>query len=208
MTVVVLDNIHGRDPSAPNQPPDSMAVVITGWTWLNEPTTWRRDGGTLIVTTDPDTDFWRTTHYGFVRDTGHLLGGQAREFTLAATFRGEYRDQYDQAGIAIRIDEHNWIKSGIELVDGHQQISAVVTREFSDWSVAPVPDPTTVTIKAERTGDAVTISYGLDGAAPDTLLRVAYLEPGTTARAGIMAASPTGTGFTTTFTDVGLTPRG
>jgi hypothetical protein len=188
-----------------------MAAVITGWTWFNEPTTWRHDGDTLIVTTDADTDFWRTTHYGFVRDTGHILATEVadtRDFTLTATFRGEYRDQYDQAGIAIRVDERNWIKSGIELVDGHQQISAVVTREFSDWSVAPVPDPTTVTIKAERTGDAVTISYGLDGADPDTLLRVAYLEPGTAARAGVVAASPTGTGFTTTFTAVGLTPRG
>lgn len=185
-----------------------MAVVITGWTWLNEPTTWRRDGDTLVLTTDPDTDFWRSTHYGYVRDTGHVLAADAHDFVLTAAFRGEYRDQYDQAGIAVRIDERNWIKSGIELVDGHQQISAVVTREFSDWSVAPVPDPTTVTIRAERAGDTVTITYGLDGAEPDTLLRVAYLEPATAARAGVMAASPTGAGFTTTFTDVALTPRG
>ncbi len=185
-----------------------MADMITGWTWFNEPATWEPAGDTLTVTTDPDTDFWRTTHYGYVRDTGHILGTGARDFTLTATFRGEYRDQYDQAGIAIRVDERNWIKSGIELVDGHQQISAVVTREFSDWSVAPVPDPTSVTIKAERTGDAVTITYGLDGADPDTLLRVAYLEPGTTAHAGVMAASPTGRGFPTTFTNVGLTPGG
>jgi hypothetical protein len=185
-----------------------MAAMITGWTWFNEPATWGLEDGTLTVTTDPDTDFWRTTHYGFVRDTGHVYGTAARDFTLTATFRGEYRDQYDQAGIAIRVDERNWIKAGIELVDGHQQISAVVTREFSDWSVAPVPDPASVTIKAERTGDAVTISYGLDGAAPETLLRVAYLAPDTTAHAGVMAASPTGKGFATTFTDVGLTPGG
>jgi regulation of enolase protein 1 (concanavalin A-like superfamily) len=182
--------------------------MITGWTWFNEPSTWQRDGAALSLTTDPDTDFWRTTHYGYVRDTGHVLGTGAGEFTLTATFRGEYRDQYDQAGIAIRVDERNWIKSGIELVDGHQQISAVVTREFSDWSVAPVADPAIVTIKAERAGDTVTITYGLDGAAPETLLRVAYLAPGTTAHAGVMAASPTGKGFTTTFADVSLTPRG
>jgi uncharacterized protein len=182
--------------------------MITGWTWFNEPSTWQHDGGALSLTTDPDTDFWRTTHYGYVRDTGHVLGTGAGEFTLTATFRGEYRDQYDQAGIAIRVDERNWIKSGIELVDAHQQISAVVTREFSDWSVAPVADPAIVTIKAERAGDTVTITYGLDGAAPETLLRVAYLAPGTTAHAGVMAASPTGKGFTTTFTDVSLAPRG
>ncbi len=185
-----------------------MADMINGWSWFNEPATWSAERDTISITTDPDTDFWRTTHYGFVRDTGHLFGRRAEaDFTLTATFRGDYREQYDQAGIAIRIDERNWIKSGIELVDGHQQISAVVTREFSDWSVAPVPAPASVTITAERTGDAVTISYGVDGADPMTLLRLAYLPPGPVT-AGVMAASPTGRGFTTTFTGVGLTPRG
>jgi len=186
-----------------------MADMITGWRWLNEPTTWANEEEKLTVTTDPETDFWRVTHYGFVRDTGHILGNDITgDLTLTATFAGDYRDQYDQAGIAIRVDERTWIKSGIELVDGRQQISAVVTREFSDWSVAPVDHPTRVTIAAERTGDAVTISYGLDGRAPTTLLRLAYLPPDAPVLAGVMAASPTGRGFTTIFTDVELAPRG
>ena len=184
--------------------------MIKGWTWLNEPATWTADGDdALTLTTDPDTDFWRITEHGFIRDTGHLLGADLEvDFTLTATFAGDYREQYDQAGIAIRIDAENWIKSGIELVDGRQQISAVVTRGFSDWSVAPVPGPRTVTVKADRSADAVTIRYGLDGAEPATLLRVAYLPPAVTVRAGVMAASPTGTGFTTRFTRVALAPRG
>ncbi|HEY0451474.1 DUF1349 domain-containing protein [Actinophytocola sp.] len=186
-----------------------MADMITGWRWLNEPTTWTAEGDTLVITTDPDTDFWRTTHYGFVRDTGHILGTDVDgDWELTATFEGDYREQYDQAGIAIRVDERNWIKSGIELVDGRQQISAVVTREFSDWSVVPVDSPRAVTIKAERTGDTVTISYGLDGAEPATMLRLAYLPPDRTATAGVMAASPTGKGFAATFTGIDLTPRG
>lgn len=186
-----------------------MAAMISGWRWFNEPTTWDLAGETLTVTTDPDTDFWRTTHYGFVRDTGHVYGTDLDgDFVLTATFEGGYRDQYDQAGVALRVDETNWIKSGIELVDGQQQISAVVTREFSDWSVAPLAGPRHVTIEAAREGDAVTIRYGIDGAAPATLLRVAYLPPGVPVLAGVMAASPEGQGFTTTFTRVDLAPRG
>jgi uncharacterized protein len=186
-----------------------MAPMITGWRWFNEPTTWALAGETLTVITDPDTDLWRTTHYGFVRDTGHVFGTDVSgDFVLTATFAGGYRDQYDQAGIALRADEANWIKSGIELVNGRQQVSAVVTREFSDWSVAPVPDPQQVTIEVTREGDAVTIRYGLDSADPTTLLRVAYLPPEVPVLAGVMAASPDGQGFTTTFTGVRLAPRG
>lgn len=183
--------------------------MIAGWRWLNEPADWAVAGETLTVTTDPRTDFWRTTHYGFSRDTGHVHGAEiAGDFVLTATFAGEYRDLYDQAGIMVRVDEANWVKSGIELVEGRQQISAVVTREFSDWSVAPVAGPHSVTVEATREGDALTIKYGLDGDEPTTLLRLAYLPPAVPVLAGVMAASPDGTGFTTTFTEIGLTPRG
>jgi len=41
-----------------------------GWRWFNEPKQWGAD----TITTDADTDFWRTTHYGYDRDSGHILG--------------------------------------------------------------------------------------------------------------------------------------
>ncbi|MGB3442217.1 MAG: DUF1349 domain-containing protein [Actinophytocola sp.] len=175
-------------------------LIKSGWRWFNESGAW--EGNT--VTTDPDTDFWRTTHYGFVRDTGHILGvDKAGDFELTATFAGDYTEQYDQAGIAIRLDERNWIKSGIELVDGQQQLSAVVTRDVSDWSVVALGEHAeTVTIKAARAGDTVTISYGLNGAPPATMLRLAYFPPELSVLAGVMCASPTGKGFTTRFDNI------
>jgi hypothetical protein len=41
----------------------------------NEPPGWRGDGDTITVTTAPDSDYWRVTHYGFVRDSGHFGSG-------------------------------------------------------------------------------------------------------------------------------------
>ena len=40
--------------------------------WYNEPAVWAVNGGTITVTADHDTDFWRKTHYGFIRDNGHF----------------------------------------------------------------------------------------------------------------------------------------
>ena len=40
--------------------------------WLNEPSVWSGDASDLTVAVEPETDFWRTTHYGFVRDNGHF----------------------------------------------------------------------------------------------------------------------------------------
>jgi regulation of enolase protein 1 (concanavalin A-like superfamily) len=181
---------------------------FTDWNWLNPPARWAAHDGSLEVTTDPDTDFWSTTHYGFVRDTGHaLLRPVPGEFRLRLTFGGAYHEQYDQAGLLLRIDEKNWIKTGIEYVDGRQQLSAVVTREVSDWSVTPraytTDVPPAVTVELRREGDTVTVLHGNDGVA-ETLLRLAYFPPGAPAQAGPMCASPDGRGFTARFTSLRL----
>ncbi|MYV54788.1 DUF1349 domain-containing protein [Streptomyces sp. SID3212] len=178
------------------------------WTWLNPPARRAPYDDALDVTTDPDTDFWVTTHYGFVRDTGHaLLRPVPAKFRLRATFSGDYHEQYDQAGLLLRIDGKNWIKTGIEYVDGRQQLSAVVTREVSDWNVVPLAyltdAPGPVTVELRREGDTVTILYGLGGA-PETMLRLAYFPPEVPAQAGPMCASPDGKGFTARFTALSL----
>ena len=168
--------------------------------WYNEPPTWRDEANCLTVTTGPDSDFWRVTHYGFVRDTGHLRYTTiAGDVAAEVWVRGAYHDLYDQAGLMIRIDTRHWIKCGIELVDGVQQVSAVVTREFSDWSVRPLPEaPAELRLTLARRGDSVEIHYALDDG-PLTLLRLAYFPPGLPAQLGVMAASPQGQGFTVSF---------
>lgn len=45
--------------------------------WLNEPTEANGSDIELSVTTDANTDFWRETHYGFVRDSGHFYAFRA-----------------------------------------------------------------------------------------------------------------------------------
>ena len=71
----------------------------------------------------------------------------------------DYKGKFDQAGIFLYSDEENWIKAGVEFSDGFPQVGAVVTRNLSDWSVAPVPEwmGNEVTIRVSRSGDALTI---------------------------------------------------
>ncbi len=177
---------------------------LTGWTWLNEPKQWSADP--LTVRADAGSDFWRLTGTGVVRDNGHLFGTSLTgDFTITATFSGEYAAQYDQAGVGLFIDDENWIKAGIELYEGKRQASTVVTRGFSDWNLALIGDFERFTVSAERKGDAVWVTYGVDDEPPTKLLRKAYFPPGPAAKAGILTASPDGEGFTTQFHEVRLT---
>lgn len=174
--------------------------------WLNPPPAWNESAGSVTVTTAPRTDFWRVTHYGFTRDSGHFYYQTITgDFTAQARIVGHYQDLYDQAGLMIRYDERTWIKCGIEYVHGIQNASAVITREFSDWSVTPLPhNPPAIWLRVRREGGAVEVHYSLDGAA-FTLLRLGYLSEAETLQVGLMCASPDGGGFSAEFQDFSVT---
>src|SRR5260370_24934444 len=107
--------------------------------WFNEPHNWKQDNDKLTVFADPQTDFWRKTHYGFVRDNGHFYYEKiSGNFEVETEFRGKYETLYDQAGIMVRVDETTWVKCGVEVANGVHHASAVVTRDFSDWSAVPL----------------------------------------------------------------------
>ena len=99
----------------------------------------------------------------------------------------------------VRLNQTVWLKCGIELVEGVQQISAVVTRDYSDWSVVPMPgNPAAIWLRLTRKGSAIEIYYSLDGK-EYIMLRMAYLTSVEAVDVGVMCASPDGKGFLTTF---------
>lgn len=168
--------------------------------WYNEPPIWKVQGDTISITSAAKTDFWRQTHYGFIRDNGHFFYQPIKgDFTVEVKVSGEYRELYDQAGLMLRLDEFNWLKCGIEFVEGVQQVSAVVTRDYSDWSVVPLPNnPASLWVRVTRRNTAVEVQYSLDGE-QYTMLRLAYLTLVETLDVGVMCASPDGSGFPMTF---------
>ncbi len=180
--------------------------------WLNEPRRWRRSGDELLLTTDPDTDFWRQTHYGFIRDSGHHLGVRVPgEFVAEVALHGAFRDQFDQAGLMVRMDAERWVKCGIEFVDGGATVGAVVTHAVSDWSVTPLDAvPEWLGLRLTRSGDALTVEYCLDGLSADAeawaMHRMAFLPPALPVSVGPMAASPKGEGFDVRFRDFAVRP--
>jgi uncharacterized protein len=173
----------------------------TSMEWHNEAPKWEAHDKIITIQSAPKTDFWRLTHYGYTYDSGHFYyQRRADDFLAEVKFCGAYNALYDQAGLMARLDETNWIKCGIEFLDGVQQVSAVVTREFSDWSVGiTLPqDRNALWLRLKRQGSTIEIQYALDGTNYQ-LLRLAYLPTSETLAIGPMCASPTGGGFSTVF---------
>lgn len=168
--------------------------------WHNEPPVWNIQNGAIKITSGQKTDFWRKTHYGFIRDNGHFYYEQVKgDFIVEVKVSGQYKELYDQAGLMVRLDEACWLKCGIEFVEGVQQVSAVVTRDYSDWSIVPMPhNPSSIWMRVTRRGPALELHYCLEGE-KYTMLRMAYLTPVETVSVGVMCASPNGNGFPTIF---------
>jgi regulation of enolase protein 1 (concanavalin A-like superfamily) len=168
--------------------------------WHNEPPDWTAHDQIVTVVTGPKTDFWRKTHYGFIRDSGHFYFQQiAGDFVADVKVTGAYTTLYDQAGLMLRADETTWMKCGIEFVDDVQHASVVVTREYSDWSVLPlVPSPTSIWLRVRQQAGDIEVQYSLDGM-HYSMLRVAHLTATETIQVGPMCASPEGEGFSVTF---------
>lgn len=178
----------------------ASAQTLDRMQWFNEPSEWSADGGRLTMQVTPHTDYWRISHYGFtVDDAPFLYAEYGGEFEAKVRISGDYKVRFDQAGMMLRIDCENYIKAGIEYVDGKYNISAVVTHHTSDWSVIALDRPVEfIWIKAVRRLDAVEIFYSFDDV-EYTLMRNAWMQDNRPMRVGLMAASPDGEGFEARF---------
>lgn len=174
---------------------------LTEGTWLNSPLSVEPGSSGVFITALENSDFWRTTSYGFIHDSGHaLLNDFPQDSAVEVSWILDYDHQFDQAGLMVWSDEKNWIKAGVEYADGAPQLGAVVTNEYSDWSVAPVAEwmNKEVHLRISRSGDALTIRARCEG--EWQLVRLAPLDPDKQWSAGIHLASPTRSGLTVHFT--------
>lgn len=189
----------------------------------------------FIIYADEDTDYWQKTHYGFVHDNGHFLHtdfNASENFVMSATVLCEGRKLYDQAGLMIRIDSENWIKTSCEYDEENGSFLGVVVTSlgYSDWSYQRVrlPKDTKISyrITKDKSGvfvDAKIVDNKVIGDnkmlnIPDNLIgndyqqlrvtHIAHLRPHDHLMVGIYACSPltspTKAKMKATFTDFSL----
>lgn len=174
--------------------------------WFNEPSRWEISGKTLTMDVTPKSDYWRISHYGFtVDDAPFYYAEYGGEFEAKVKISGDYKVRFDQAGMMIRIDHENYIKTGIEFVDGKYNLSTVVTHLTSDWSVISLDKPVEyIWIKAVRRLDAIEIFYSFDDK-EYIMMRNAWMAANCPVKIGMFAACPDGEGFKATFSDFKVT---
>lgn len=180
--------------------------MFTQCNWLNEPKDWKADDQKLRVVTDHGTDFWRETHYGFVRDSGHAyLAQTSGAFTTQLKIQAKYRELYDQAGIMIRLDNTHWVKAGVEFNDGRAALSAVLTNTSSDWSTGPFDgNPNGFWVRATVAKGVLKLQASADGSSWP-LVRLCPFPVADKYLVGPMCCTPERSGLEVEFSEFTLT---
>lgn len=183
------------------------APVLEEMSWLNEPAQWALADGVLRAVTEWRTDFWRETLYGWTTDNGHFFhAATTGDFTAEVTVSAAHTTRFDQAGLMVRADERNWLKAGLEVTSGAVHVSTVVTRDFSDVSMAPITGFTgEASLRVSRFGSALAV-HARAGDHPWQLLRLGHLDLPTTVDVGVMCCSPERAGLSATFRNFRIAP--
>lgn len=143
-----------------------MKIDFTTARWLYPPKSSEVTETYVKIITDPGTDFWQRSYYGFRNDNAPaLLFESPVNFTFTARAAFEYQNQYDQCGLIIYLDSENWFKASIEYEnDEFARLGSVVTNlGYSDWATTDIPTPTAMWYRLSRRGPDFLIESSLTG---------------------------------------------
>ena len=198
-------------------------VDFTKASWLFEPKAYEVTSSSVTITTEPETDFWQRSYYGFRNDNApSLLLESSDNFSFTAKVEFEYKSQFDQCGLIIYLDSNNWFKASIEFENEHySQLGSVVTNMgYSDWATTDIELPSNIWYRLSRRGPDFLIESSLDGISfkqmrifhlhqlGETTEAMGKVNPPLPAespvRFGVYACSPLKSSFTATFSEMCL----
>ncbi|KXJ22747.1 Regulation of enolase protein 1 [Exaiptasia diaphana] len=182
--------------------------------WFNPPVQYQtRNNGTsgLRVVPRAKTDFWRRTYYKpeIVKDNGHLLHLIVKQdiCIIETSFDLTAVNQFDQAGLMIRLGNEKWMKTGLEFVDGRYKLSCVVTNKWSDWSTQDWHE-SKLSLKIHKIFDDYVIEYKPKSAGDDQwkFMRITHIEStGHPIQIGLYCCAPTTEGMNVVFDKFSIT---
>lgn len=143
-----------------------MTVNFTQGKWINRPPQSRVTGKSVEIVTEPGTDFWQRSYYGFRNDNAPAILVESTEnFTFSVQTEFTYTTQFDQCGVIIYINSENWFKASIEYENSDfSRLGSVVTNlGYSDWATTDIETVNSMWYRLSRRGPDFLIEFSADG---------------------------------------------
>ena len=178
--------------------------------WTRPPRSFTISPEEIRITTEPGTDLWQRTYYGFQNDNAPVLQMETDETRFSFTVRTDFdsKHRFDQCGVAVYLDSENWLKASIEYEnEEYQRLGSVVTnRGYSDWATSDIPASVrSMWYRLSRREADYCIECSADGVHFQQM-RICHLHAGTgRIRFGVYACSPENSSFEARFSCMALT---
>lgn len=177
--------------------------------WIYEPQKYQIKDNKIEIITEPNTDFWQRTYYGFRNDNSPALLMKTEEKYFSFTIKTEFdsKKQFDQCGIIIYQNSDNWFKASIEYENKeYQRLGSVVTNNgFSDWATTDIAgDIKSMHYRLSRRESDFCIENSYDGKVFKQM-RIFHLFEGDKAiNFGLYACSPSNSSFKAEFSELSM----
>jgi hypothetical protein len=178
--------------------------------WLNAPNKYEIHDDMVKIQTNPKTDFWQRTYYGFQNDNAHVFYNTTGEKYFSLTVKVEFDSKvlFDQCGLAIYQDSDNWAKAAVEYHDEHNAwLGSVVTNNgYSDWATTDIGSSfCQMWYRLSRRESGFCFENSFDGM-KFKQMRIFHLFQGAEeVNIGLLACSPGDGSFTAIFSEIRLT---
>ena len=143
-----------------------MKQNFSGGKWLNKPQLFTINEDSVTITTEPNTDFWQRSYYGFRNDNAPALLVESEiNFSFTAKVSFEYQNRFDQCGLIIYIDNDYWFKASIEYENQKfsRLVSVVTNLGYSDWATTDISSTNSIWYRLHRRGADFLIESSLNG---------------------------------------------
>ncbi len=178
--------------------------------WTREPKEYEINEKAITIVTEPNTDLWQRTYYGFQNDNAPVLQMETEEKYFSFVVKTEFdsKRRFDQCGVALYLDSENWLKASIEYEnEEYQRLGSVVTNNgYSDWATTDIPASVkTMWYRLSRRESDYCIECSTDGVLFKQMRICHLFNGGGIITFGLYACSPENSSFKATFTDFKIT---
>ena len=175
--------------------------------WIRKPKQYNINQDKIIIVTEPETDLWQRTYYGFQNDNAPVLQIKSNEKYFSFVVKTEFdsKKRFDQCGIVMYLNSENWLKASIEYENNkYQRLGSVVTNNgYSDWATIDIDASIkSMWYRLSRRKSDYCIEYSNDGI-NFKQMRICHINEGNNEiQFGIYACSPEKSSFKATFSNM------
>jgi regulation of enolase protein 1 (concanavalin A-like superfamily) len=177
--------------------------------WINKPKKYEINNTEIIIITEPETDFWQRTYYGFRNDNAPalLIKMDERYFSFTVKTNFNSKKQFDQCGIIIYQNSDNWFKVSTEYEnDKYQRLGSVVTNNgYSDWATRDIDSSiNSMYYRLSRRENDFCVENSMDGKVFKQMRIFHLFEGNNEINFGLYACSPSNSSFEAKFSEINI----